>query len=51
MVEDVGDGEVILEGADYENYSREQDCGKGGDSGAARGLTQALGSFVLILAQ
>ena len=41
VMEDVGDGEVVLEGADDEDKGSEKDCGEGGDAGAAGGFADA----------
>jgi hypothetical protein len=43
-MEDVGDGEVVAKGTDYENHGSEKDRGKSGDAGAAGGFTDALGT-------
>ena len=40
-MEDVGDGEVIAEGANDEDRGCEQDRGEGDDAGAARSLADA----------
>ena len=42
VVEDVGDGEIILEGANHEDEGGEKYGGEGGNAGAASGFADAL---------
>ncbi len=44
VVEDVGDGEVVAEGADDENHGSQKDRGEGGDAGAAGGFADTFGT-------
>ncbi len=45
MVKDVGDGEVVVKGADDENERGQSDGPESGNAGAARRLAQALGTL------